>query len=93
MLQYFEVKNFCEIEVHPPILQEDIQNIQNLLKESHYGYKVTFGLIYNIPSDLTHLLYNEIFHNKVNITIITHKSKLNKYLHRLGFNSSFIFRF
>ena len=90
MLHYFEVKKSCQIEFYPPIVQEDVENLDKIFDQGYYDYKVTFGQIYTIPSSLTLLLYDQIVKKNKKITLSTHKSKLNKYFHRLGFHSSFI---
>ena len=93
MLQYFEVKGICKIEFHPPVLKTDIDSLNKLFSKNYYMYKIVFGLIYNIPSTLTLLLYDEIIEKKKAVSLVTHKSKLNRYLHRLGFSSSFVSQF
>lgn len=90
MLKYFEDSKVCKIMLNPPLVADDINGLQNLLNKEYSRWIVEFGRIYNISGVLVNLLYKEIFKNNKNISIITHKNKLSRYLEKLGFHTTFI---
>ncbi len=94
MLQFFHNNNdnSCNIVLHHPIDNDNIDSIENLLSrdEENIRYILNFGRIYTINKRLISLLYNAIFEKHQSIHIITHKAKLNKYLHKLGFTTEFV---
>ncbi|MCX6076735.1 MAG: hypothetical protein NTW78_07595 [Campylobacterales bacterium] len=90
MLKYFEDSKECRVMLHPPLVAEDIDALQKLFYKEYSRWIVEFGRIYSISGVLVHLLYKEIFENSKNISIITHKNKLNRYLNKLGFETTFI---
>lgn len=90
MLQIFEEFKVCRIVVHPPLLSDDILVLQNLFHKEYREWNLEFGNVYSINKDFIHLLYKEIFKANKKISIITHKSKLNRYLNKLGFQTKFI---
>ncbi len=90
MIQFYEKYNSCDIILDSPITDDDIEMLKVLFNREYNKINITFGIIYTIKRSLTLLLYKEIFHNNKNIRITTHKSKLTKYFHRLGFDAVFI---
>ncbi len=75
--------------LNPPLNANDVTQLKNLFSKEYSKWIVEFGRIYNINGALITLLYEEIQNNK-NILIITHKNKLNRYLNKLGFTTTFI---
>ncbi len=90
MIKFFEGDEVCDIVIDPPMLLDDIDYLKSLLNANYIEYRITFGRIYSLNQKVTTLLYDKIFNNKKKITITTHKNKLNRYLSRLGFKSSFV---
>ncbi len=91
MLKFFEDRDSCDIVINNPVTSDDIESMERILSSKKYSFwTLTFGHIYIINRDFIFLLYKEIFINKKNIKIVTHKEKLNRYLHRLGFKTLFI---
>lgn len=89
MLKFFESDKSCHVLLDPPLTQSDAEALDNLFKCNYLSWYVEFGRIYYIDVDILNMLYREIFQNSKNILIKTHKSKLNRYLHKLGFNTTF----
>ena len=91
MVKFFDEGENCNIVINNPIIADDIDTIQRLLNSENYtSWSLSFGRIYMIERSLVTLLYDEIFIQKKNIKIITHKEKLNRYLHKIGFRTTFI---
>ncbi len=89
MLKFFDTKTSCHILLDPPLTQDDIKTLESQLSKQYKSWHVEFGRIYSVELAVIDILYKELFTNKKNITITTHKSKLNRYLNRLGFKVSF----
>ena len=89
MIQTFIQDKACQIILNYPLKKEDTQTLKGVLQHDYSHYRLEFGRIYMIDSEMLHLLYREIHEKKQDITIITHKQKLHRYLHKLGFKSSF----
>ena len=90
MLYFFERKGICEIELHNSVTQDDREHLELLLDKNYVAFKITFALLYTVPREVTLLLYRALKEQRKDITLITYRSKLNRYFHRLGFQSSFI---
>ena len=90
MLQFFEGNHRCKILLEYPLEDNDTEALKSLFKKDYTHWIVEFGRIYNVKSTMVQLLYREIFINKKNISIITHKLKLNRYLHKLGLKTKFV---
>ncbi len=90
MLRFFEDVDRHKILLDAPIVSDDIRNMQNLFDTYKVSWSVEFGHIYSVDRKLTLMLYTEVYNKKRDIQIITHKNRLSKYLHRLGFKSIFI---
>ncbi len=89
MLKFFDSCNSCHILVEPPITNDDYNMLESLFYREYISWSLEFGRVYNIKSDMVNLLYKEIFINLKNISITTHKNKLNSYLYRRGFKTIF----
>lgn len=90
MLKYYDTYDSFHIVIDAPIVTDDMELLESLFLRQYISYHIEFGRIYSICIDLILILYREIFINKQNILITTHKNKLNRYLHRLGFKASFV---
>lgn len=90
MIRTFEENSECRIILDPPIVAIDIEQLQNLFLKNHCKYIVEFGRIYSVDIVIINLLYKEIFYERKDIFIITHKNILDRYLNQLGFNTHFI---
>jgi len=90
MLRFFEEYNVCKIILDPPLKQEDITQFKNLFNKKYPSWIVEFGRIYSVDTVIINTLYEQIFQHKRDISIITHKNRLNRYLHKLGFKTKFI---
>jgi len=90
MLKIFEEYNTCRTVLNPPIRDSDIRQLEEIFSREYEKWIVEFGNLYNIPYDIVILLDKEIHVKKKKISIITHKSKLTRYLHKFGFKVIFI---
>jgi len=91
VLKFFEDSEGCDIVINYPITSDDIDTLQRVLNLDKYSYwNITFGRIYMVDRRIILLLYDAIFRDKKDIKIVTHKEKLNKYFHQLGFKTLFI---
>ena len=90
MLKFFEDDDNCNIVIDYPIVDDDIERVDTLLESKKYlHWKITFGRIYIIDRSLITILHKAIFLNKRSVKIVTHKEKLSRYLHKLGFTTTF----
>ena len=89
MLKFFEKGYSCDILLESPLHVENIQSLKNLFCKNYSSWHVEFGRIYSIDAEMVELLHKEIIVNKKHINITTHKYKLNRYLHQLGFKAVF----
>ena len=89
MLKFFEQNNSCHIIIESPINNEDFKALKNLFFKEYIFWHLEFGSVYSIDSDIVNLLYQEIIQKKKNVNITTHKFKLSRYLHQLGFQAFF----
>ncbi len=89
MLKFFDTPSTCHIILEPPLTQSDTEILKSQLSKEYISWHVEFGRIYSVELVIVEMLYTEIFVNNKNITITTHKNKLNRYFHRLGFKSNF----
>jgi len=91
MIQFFKKNQQCEIFLKPPLQENDFKQVEYLLNSKEYlSWRIEFGRIYSINASFVNLLYFEIFKNMKKITLVTHKIKLNRYLHKLGFETHFV---
>ena len=89
MLKFFEHFGSCDIVLDLPLHVEDTLALKNLFAKEYNSWYVKFGRVYNIDTDMIKLLHLNIFKYRKNIKITTHKHKLNRYLHQLGFDTIF----
>ncbi|MDB2562547.1 hypothetical protein N9X61_02970 [Sulfurimonas sp.] len=91
MFKIFEhADKSCDVLLEPPLRSVDVTRLREILKEKYVSWHIEFGRIYKVEKEIIDLMYKEIFLHSKNITITTHKSKLNSYLQRLGFQSKFV---
>ncbi len=90
MLKFFDMaQGVCHIVLEAPLVKDDVETLRALLKKEYISWSIEFGRVYNVGVDVIEILYEEISQNKKNISITTHKNKLNRYLNDLGFTSRF----
>ena len=89
MLKFFEQGVSCTVLLEPPLNISDTQTLSTLFNKDYASWNVEFGRIYGLKADMLNLLYEEIFKNQKNISITTRKNKLNRYLRKLGFSTTF----
>ncbi|NOQ31200.1 MAG: hypothetical protein GQ570_08770 [Helicobacteraceae bacterium] len=89
MLKFFEKDHRCEVLIDPPFKSEDIKTLSTLFSKNYISWSIIFGRIYSVEVELIQLLYKEIIKNKKSISLTTHKYKLNRYFHQLGFTTTF----
>ena len=91
MIKFFDIDGgSCHILLEAPLLKDDVASLASLLNKEYVSWHIEFGHIYNIEVDVLEILYKEISQNHKNILLVTHKSKLNRYLHSLGFKTHFL---
>lgn len=90
MLKFFERSGSCDILLEYPIEPEDNKKLALLFNKEYLSWHISFARIYMIDAQMIHLLYRETIEKQKNIHITTHKYKLNRYLHKLGFQALFI---
>ena len=90
MLQIYENLQVCSVVLNFPLSDDDTTELEKVFSKEHEKWSLEFGSIYTINRKMVNLLYEEIFEKHKNIAIITHKNKLNTYLHGLGFTPHFI---
>lgn len=90
MIQIFEEYHTCSVVLNPPLVDDDVNRLKELLDKVYKKWNIEFGHIYSINNDLISLLYEEKYEKNKNISIITHKDKLHRYLNKLGFNATFV---
>ncbi len=90
MIKYFDIANGgCHVVVNAPLTQESSSIIKSILSREYDSWHIEFGHIYNVEKALIDILYEEIFQNGKKVSITTHKHKLSRYLHNLGFQAKF----
>ena len=89
MLKFFENSSICTILLRFPITHQDYETLDNLLAKSYKHWSIDFGFIYTLDTDFINMLYKEIVENDKSIEIITYRYKLSRYLHKLGFKTTF----
>jgi len=89
MIKFFESENLCHIILENPLLLDDIEMLKSLFKRDFDTWNLEFGRVYNVNIEVIETLYQSIKIQNKNIKIITHKSRLNRYLKGLGFNTKF----
>ena len=89
MLKWFDHKSLCHIVLELPITIDDKLLMSSLFEKNYTSWTLEFGRIYSVDIEIINLLYQEIFENFKDIRIIVHKSKLSRYLHKLGFKATF----
>ena len=89
MLKYFNLEESRHVVLESPIQKDDVKRLRELFEEGRLFWKIEFGRVYSVSLELVELLYGEVFERKKNVSIVTHKNKLNRYLNRLGFKTRF----
>ncbi len=89
MLKFFERNSSCDIILEPPLNANDFESMKNLFEKNYIYWNITFGRIYTVDTKIVKLLYKKILLDKKNVKITTHKYRLNRYLHQLGFSPHF----
>jgi len=89
MLKFFDSYKSCHILIELPITNDDYKMLESLFCRDYLSWSVEFGRVYSLKSDMINLLYREIYNNLKNISITTHRNKLNSYLYRRGFKTIF----
>ena len=83
MIQQLQTLDNCiHVLLIHPIKEEDI----SFLKD-YSSWIIEFGKVYNVDKKIIDILYHEIFQNKKNISLVTHKNKLNSQLSHIKPNS------
>ncbi len=90
MLQTFKSANSLNIIITRPVSAVDARTLSQELKKVYGSYHLEFGKVYSIDLEIINTLYEEIYINKKNISIMTHTSHLNRYFKKFGFKSKFI---
>ena len=90
MLQFFENFNACRVALNFPLTDDDATELEKIFSKNYEKWSLEFGAVYAIDKKMVNLLREEIFKKNKKISIITHKSKLNTYLRRLGFQPKFV---
>ena len=91
MLKFFDIEDSsCHIVLDAPLSKDDSKTLALLLEKEYLSWNIEFGHIYNIGVDILNTLYEAIFQKQKKVSITTHKSKLNRYLHSLGFKTHFV---
>ncbi|MEA2100273.1 MAG: CheR family methyltransferase [Campylobacterota bacterium] len=89
MLKFFDSNHSCHIILELPITSDDYDMLKSLFTKEYSSWHLEFGRVYSIKTDMLNLLYKEIYDNSKHISITTHKNKLNSYLYRRGFKTTF----
>ena len=89
MIKFFEYCDFCHIIIEPKVDFNDLEVLKTLLEKDFSFWHIEFGRVYMIDEVFIKLLYNELYNNNKDIKITTHKNKLNHYLRKLGFQTTF----
>ena len=89
MIKFFERENICHIILENPLVSDDTEMLESLLKRDYDAWNLEFGRVYNIGIEIIEILYQNIEIQNKTIKIITHKSRLNRYLKGLGFKTQF----
>ncbi|MEA1917956.1 MAG: CheR family methyltransferase, partial [Campylobacterota bacterium] len=79
----------CRITIEMPIESVDYEQLEMLFSRNYSSYVVEFGRVYSVCLHVIKILHKNIFDLGRNISIVTHKNSLNRYLHSLGFSASF----
>jgi len=89
MLKFFDSSYSCKVLIELPITNDDYIMLKSLFSKNYISWSLEFGRVYSVDSNILNLLYDEIYGNNKNISIITHKNKLNRYFHKMGFKTTF----
>ncbi|MEA2091870.1 MAG: chemotaxis protein CheB, partial [Campylobacterota bacterium] len=90
MLKFVKLERECKIVISDSLSDDEILQLQELFKEDFYLFSINFTRIYNVPSGLVELLYENIEILHKNIKIVVNKSRLSKYLHQIGLKGLFV---
>ena len=90
MLKFVKLERECKIVISNSVSDKEILELKNILNENFYLFSIHFTRIYNIPSALIELLYENIEVQQKNINIVINKSRLSKYLHYIGLKGFFV---
>jgi len=90
LLHFLELQNSYKIEIIDSV-EEDLERLETLLCAPVTFYEIHFKNLYFLPSKCIDILYNAQVIHKKKIQIYMNKSKLSKYLYKLGFHTNFTF--
>ena len=90
MIKYFRRKHSLDIILEPPLLSDDDVLLKSILEVDCDNINIEFGHIYSVDAEILKILNHEINVKRKNIKITTHKYKLDRYFHKLGFSTKFI---
>ena len=89
MLKLFNTSSSAHIVLEVPITLDNIETLKEQFLKEYVSWHIEFGRVYSVSVEMVNLLYKMIFVENKKVQITTHKSKLNRYLHTLGFNANF----
>ena len=90
MIRYFERDVTLVISIEMPISADDVKSLREIFRRKYVLWRLEFGNVYSVDTEMVHLLYEEIVLHQKKIKIFVHKYKLSRYLKKLGFSVSFI---
>ena len=90
MLKFFDSSDSCRVLLKFPITTDDHKMLSNLFSKLYTSWHIDFGFVYTLEAHILEMLYYEIFENKKDVEIITYRYKLSRYLHKLGFHTTFM---
>jgi chemotaxis protein methyltransferase CheR len=91
VLRYFAVHNSYKIELINKIEEGDLDRLKILLSHPVDLYEIHFQNLYSLPPECIEILYTYKVEYKKRIDLFFNKSKLSKYLYKLGFQTHFNF--
>lgn len=89
MIKLFNNQDSCHVVLEAPLTSSDAIQLSSVLSQDYSSWHLEFAHIYIVDIEIINILYREMFENSKKITITTHKYKLNRYFHKLGFKATF----
>jgi len=90
MVKYFKREHSLDIILEPPLVSDDNVVLKSILELHYNQVNIEFGHVYSVDDQMIKILNDELNVKHKNIKIITHKYKLDRYFHKLGFKTKFI---
>jgi chemotaxis protein methyltransferase CheR len=91
LISYFEDKKHLKIILDYRLDKDDDLVIEKLFKKPHISsYEIVFNRMYSIDATLLDILYTYTHIHKKNISIITHKYRLHRYLKLLSIKNRYV---